>query len=196
MHTERVLAAESLPQAFEAWRWRPELNVAGNITNIYHTGWKIGDYEQFFEAIAPWVQVGSFVRIHGEDGLLWHFAFDGLHARYVLEQPGAEHAEPLWPALGAHAAFVAARTGLAEQLAGPATVTIAGRTRTPAEGVALAREDANAARAWMLELLARRAKGEDPGDRALRVALRALPLLAAAPELPRRLSCRSGAGAI
>jgi hypothetical protein len=70
--------AETLSQALRAWRWVCVRDGETNeIEGINFEGEKIGDEEALFDAIAPFVEPGSFLEMQGEDGALWRWVFDG-----------------------------------------------------------------------------------------------------------------------
>ena len=69
---------ESLEEALSDWRWQIEEDPnAGDICNIYFEGEKLGDDEILFDAIAPFVEAGSYVEMDGENGDMWRWEFDG-----------------------------------------------------------------------------------------------------------------------
>lgn len=70
-----------LKDILEAWRWSPGFNEAGSgdIEEIEFTGEKAGDDFVLFDAIASFVEKGSFIEMVGEDGEMWRWLFDGKH---------------------------------------------------------------------------------------------------------------------
>ena len=85
VNTDAVLAAETLQEAMHVWRWKPYIGDSGDIEGISFYGEKSGQDEVFFGAIAPFVKSGSYICMHGEDGALWRWYFDGT---LCLEQNG------------------------------------------------------------------------------------------------------------
>ena len=77
VETEDILGATSLAEAMEAFRWPVEHDGDGNITAISFAGEKLGDDEHFFGALAEFVDDGSFIEMHGEDGSMWRWIFSG-----------------------------------------------------------------------------------------------------------------------
>ena len=75
--TEDVRNASSLSEAMEAFRWPVEHDGDGNITAISFSGGKLGDDQHFFGALAEFVDEGSFIEMHGEDGSMWRWVFSG-----------------------------------------------------------------------------------------------------------------------
>ena len=75
--TEDVLSASSLADAMEAFRWPVEHDGEGNITAICFAGEKLGDDEHFFGSLAEFVDDGSFIEMHGEEGSMWRWVFSG-----------------------------------------------------------------------------------------------------------------------
>ena len=67
----------NLAKMMEEWRWDLELDEDGNAVGIHFQGEKIGDDQVLFDAIAPWVKEGSYIEMHGEDGAIWRWTFDG-----------------------------------------------------------------------------------------------------------------------
>lgn len=67
----------------EEWRWEPEYDDGGNVDNIEFIGEKIGQDKVLFDAIAPFVEPGSFIEMVGEDGTKWKWAFDGMTCKEV-----------------------------------------------------------------------------------------------------------------
>lgn len=65
---------------FIAWRWKPIPGPDGAIENLDFTGVKLGNDEEFFSTIAPFVENGSYVECEA-DGSMWRWIFrDGkLH---------------------------------------------------------------------------------------------------------------------
>jgi hypothetical protein len=70
-------AAESLFQALASWRWLAGISDSGNIDSIEFYGEKLGDDELLFQAIAPFVEAGSFIEMQGEEGKIWRWVFNG-----------------------------------------------------------------------------------------------------------------------
>jgi len=67
----------TLEAALEAWRWEAETSEStGDITTINFMGEKLGDDVTLFEALARYVESGSFIEMQGEDGALWRWCFD------------------------------------------------------------------------------------------------------------------------
>jgi hypothetical protein len=60
-----------------AWRWEPKFDENGNICGINFDGEKYGDDGILFNAIAPYVEAGSYIEMVGEDGAKWRWIFDG-----------------------------------------------------------------------------------------------------------------------
>jgi hypothetical protein len=74
--TGDLLAAKTLEAAMTEWRYCPETDEEGNISNIYFEGEKIGDETALFKALAPFVKSGSYIQMHGEDGSIWRWCFN------------------------------------------------------------------------------------------------------------------------
>lgn len=72
-----VLEAPHLSDAMDAFGWPVKHDDAGNITAIQFAGEKAGDDKLFFEAIAEFVDDGSFIEMCGEDGSRWRWIFSG-----------------------------------------------------------------------------------------------------------------------
>ena len=81
--TKEFVEAGTLLEAISAWRWEANESENGDITDIYFHGEKLGDDTIFLEAIAPYVEAGSYIEMQGEDGSIWRWVFDG---RGVVEQ--------------------------------------------------------------------------------------------------------------
>lgn len=77
---------DSLQAAVDAWRYDGKYNEDEKAFVIeYFHGEKLGDDEQFFDVIAPFVKSGAEIYMHGEDGANWRYVFtDGE----VKEQSG------------------------------------------------------------------------------------------------------------
>jgi hypothetical protein len=74
--TNTFANAKTLEDAMSEWRYCPETDEDGNISNIYFEGEKIGDEAALFKALAPFVKSGSYIQMHGEDGSIWRWCFD------------------------------------------------------------------------------------------------------------------------
>ena len=71
----------------EECRWEPDFDEDGNISYINFTGEKLGDEEVIFTILAPFIDAGSFVTIHGEDDTIWRYEFDGkgIEENYAIQ---------------------------------------------------------------------------------------------------------------
>lgn len=76
---------ESLEKALGEWGYYPETDEAGNITDLYFDGGKMGDEDQMFEAIAPFVRQGSYLDFRGEEDAVWRWEFTG---QSMIEKSG------------------------------------------------------------------------------------------------------------
>lgn len=75
-----VIEATTFEELLKAWRWDPEEDSAGNIIALYFDGEKLGDDEQLWSAIAPYVKSGSYIEMNGEDGTRWRWRFEHGHS--------------------------------------------------------------------------------------------------------------------
>ena len=80
--TQEFLDADTLEEALDAWRW----NLEPDWKQIQFNGEKLGDDKLLFDAIAPYVEAGSFIEMHGEDGEIWQWVFNGKTCREVTAQ--------------------------------------------------------------------------------------------------------------
>jgi hypothetical protein len=58
------------------WRWDVCEDENGNVNKIDFTGDKLGDDKILFDAIAPFVDEGSFIKIIGENNFVWTWFFN------------------------------------------------------------------------------------------------------------------------
>ena len=77
VNSSDVERADSLSDALRAWGWITEEDNFGDVFDIYlddgHT--KIGDEEYLWDAIAPYVDNGSYIQMQGDDGAIWRWSF-------------------------------------------------------------------------------------------------------------------------
>lgn len=72
---EDLLHASSFAEAMYAARWYVRVADNGNVCYIEFMGEKLGDDLALFEAIAPYVEYGSYIEMSGEDGFVWRYSF-------------------------------------------------------------------------------------------------------------------------
>lgn len=78
--TDDFVLAKTLEAALEAWRYealfhhKDEKNE-GDVVGINFSGEKLGDDKVLLDAIAPFVEDGSFLQFSGEDGGAWRWVF-------------------------------------------------------------------------------------------------------------------------
>jgi hypothetical protein len=89
--------ATTLVDAFYEWRWNARFGplAGGDLTDLWFEGEKYGDDEVLWEAIAPYVDAGSYIEMSGEEGEVWRWVFDGstFHTHYgkmTWDYPGAD----------------------------------------------------------------------------------------------------------
>ena len=72
----RLCKENNITGLFEELMWLPNFEN-GNITSLEYDApdKKIGDEELWMEAIAPFVESGSYIEIIGEDGDMWRWCF-------------------------------------------------------------------------------------------------------------------------
>lgn len=77
----------TLKAACEAWRWELHENAdTGDIDGISFTGEKLGDDEVLFNALAPYVERGSYIEMSGEEAALWRWTFNGKEMKEVYAE--------------------------------------------------------------------------------------------------------------
>jgi hypothetical protein len=70
--------AEQLADLFKAWRWEITFdNQTGDVSDIQFEGEKYHDDDELFRGVAPYVEAGSFICMHGDDDETWRWYFDG-----------------------------------------------------------------------------------------------------------------------
>lgn len=72
-----VKGCRTLEELMDECRWDLDENDDGDVIGIAFSGEKAGDDLKLFNALAPYVEAGSFIEMQGEDGALWRWVFDG-----------------------------------------------------------------------------------------------------------------------
>lgn len=85
--TNYALSRDNIIDYINEWRWCIEIED-GNIIGIEFEGEKLGDEEELFKVLAPFVESGSYIEISGEDGDLWRWVFKDSSLYYMI---------PTWP---------------------------------------------------------------------------------------------------
>lgn len=68
---------EDLPLQLRRFSWDAELNGDGDICYLRFDGDRLSDEDGWMNAIAPYVDKGSYIVMIGEDGAAWKWYFDG-----------------------------------------------------------------------------------------------------------------------
>jgi hypothetical protein len=76
---------EALAEVMDCWDWIPKFDQSGSVSSIRFYGEKIGQDFSMFEAIAPYVERGSYIQMIGEDFAIWRWYFNG--AECIEEAP-------------------------------------------------------------------------------------------------------------
>lgn len=66
---------KTLEGAMHAWRYVITEDDKHNVDAIVFVGEKFGDDERLFKTLAPYIENGSFLEFHGEDGHMWRYVF-------------------------------------------------------------------------------------------------------------------------
>lgn len=69
--------AENLEDMLHTLGWEAYPDKIGNIVEISFIDETLCDEDQWMNAIAPFVERGSIIKMHGEDDCLWCWYFDG-----------------------------------------------------------------------------------------------------------------------
>lgn len=73
--TKAALNSSTIDEALEAIRYIPIKDENENIQKLKFTGQNCGDEEIFFDALAPYIETGSYLSFRGEDGNKWTWKF-------------------------------------------------------------------------------------------------------------------------
>ena len=69
--------SNTLKEALEEYAWHGNIGEDENYHIDYYGGEKLSNQSEFLDAIAPYDNPGSSMRITGEDGLIWEYRFNG-----------------------------------------------------------------------------------------------------------------------
>lgn len=78
VRVHHVMSAKSIHDALREWRWETIINEDRDIIYLRFTGQKYGADEYLFQAIAKFVEPGSYIEMGGEDGAIWRWFFNGV----------------------------------------------------------------------------------------------------------------------
>ncbi len=68
--------SSTLEEALEQWRWSVyDKNEEDDVIEVTFTGENYGDEDLLFEALAPFVESGSFITMADENGVVWRWRF-------------------------------------------------------------------------------------------------------------------------
>lgn len=81
--TKTVLESKTIGEALAEIRYAPKYNDNGDICNVEFTGQKYGSERVFFNALAPYVESGSYIDFEGEDGFEWEWLFENGKVKEV-----------------------------------------------------------------------------------------------------------------
>jgi hypothetical protein len=80
---KHINQAKSLEEALSIWRYCPEVDQEDNIISVDFDGEKIGQEDEMFKVIAPFVEDGSYIEMQGEDGAMWRWVFKNGEMRTI-----------------------------------------------------------------------------------------------------------------
>jgi hypothetical protein len=81
----------TLERTLECWRWLLNSNDQGDIVGLDFEGQKLGDDEQLFRVLAPFVRPGSYIEVLGEEGYRWRWTFvEGEAGTVYLEEQDSQ----------------------------------------------------------------------------------------------------------
>lgn len=72
---EDIQQFEQFEDAMDEFYYRPEYSEDGDICGLSFDGEKLRDDFEFWSAVAPYVEDGSYIEMDGEDFNLWRWAF-------------------------------------------------------------------------------------------------------------------------
>ncbi len=84
-----LAAAKTLTEALTACCWDVEHDAEGRIDKLFYEGKRLTNIEEvarLFAVLAPYVSMGSFLVLRGENGAGWRFRFANGKLR-MREQP-------------------------------------------------------------------------------------------------------------
>lgn len=79
-----VLKASDIYDALAEWRWLPLIDDEGNVEDLEFTGEKLGGEQVLFDAIAPFVEAGSYIVAARDDGRVWRWRFNAQRCFYEV----------------------------------------------------------------------------------------------------------------
>lgn len=71
---ETVLKAQTLEEVLAEWRWETSFEN-GDLYSVTFSGEKLGDDEDLWFNLAPFVEHGGYIEMRGEDDNLWRWVF-------------------------------------------------------------------------------------------------------------------------
>lgn len=76
INKDRAISVDSLDDFASGFNWIFYYDK-NDITGINFEGEMLGEDKEMFEALVPFIEIGSFVELHGDDGCIWRWYFDG-----------------------------------------------------------------------------------------------------------------------
>lgn len=73
----------TFPELFEKFRWSITMDDDGNVCGIAFNRSISFDEKILFQTIAPFVEVGSYIEMEGENYLCWRWVFDGKECKEI-----------------------------------------------------------------------------------------------------------------
>lgn len=89
---DKLTRATTIQEGLRACRWEAAEK------DLWFSGEKLGDEEQIFQVLAPWVQAGSYVEMQVQ-GEIWTWHFDGQKCTAEDKRYASEHYAALANAL-------------------------------------------------------------------------------------------------
>ena len=72
---DTVLKSETIEEALAEWRWDASLDEGGDLYCVTFSGEKLGDDEDLWFNLAPFIEHGGFIEMLGEDDNRWRWVF-------------------------------------------------------------------------------------------------------------------------
>lgn len=82
--TSSILNAQTIEDLLLAFLYRPEIADNGDIIAIHFEGETLGDEEQLFDAIAPFVKENSWIEMEWKEGEICRWVFKNYACGHVM----------------------------------------------------------------------------------------------------------------